>query len=179
MSNNIIKLESNKIIEVQSCFEVECDFCKTSFIIIPNNNKRLECCPYCGHNFFYEESEPIKYSHGVYGETKSIVSLNRQYKVSIESINVDSIETNNAYSVECKCCDESYIIDCGEDKKPIFCPYCKLFYIADEFIRKFKASSEITYNYDNVHFGSFPHVIYDMDEFPSTVTIDSSIYDDN
>jgi hypothetical protein len=179
MNNNVVKLESNKIIEAQFCFEVECDFCKTSFIIIPNDDKRLECCPYCGHNF-YEEPEQITYSHGVYGDIRSIAVPIRQNRISIESMNVDSIETNNAYSVECESCGGNYIIDCGEDKKPSFCPYCKVFYVADEFIRKFKTNNEFAYDY--ARFGSFPHIVYDMDverEFPLTMTIDRSIYDDN
>lgn len=184
MNNNIVKLEPNKIIEAQFYFEVECDFCKTTFIIASNNNERLQCCPYCGYSF-YKESEPIKYSHGVYGDIRSITASIRQNRFSIESINVDSIETNNAYSVECKCCDESLIIDCGEDIKPKFCPYCETFYVDNEFIRKIKTNNELTYSYDNTRFGSFPRITHDVEhyyntiqEFLSTMATDL-MYDDN
>ena len=174
--NNVIKLEPNKTIETKFCFEVECHICKTTFIMIPNSDKKLECCPYCGHDFF-KEPERIEYSHGIYSVTKNMIVTPYPNNISIESINIDNIETNNTYSIECGHCNESYIIDCGEDKKPSFCPYCKSFYVADEFVRKIKANSELTYSYDNARFGSFPHIVYDMDFYQQLTT--DLIHDDD
>lgn len=189
MNNNIVKLEPNKIIETQFCFEVECDFCKTTFIIISNNNIRLECCPYCGHDF-YKEPERIEYSHGLYGVTKNTIVTPYPIYVSIESINVDNIETNNTYSIECGHCNESYIVDCGEDKEPNFCPHCKTFYDPHKLICKIKTDNvefhpldEITYDYDTARFGSFPRITHDAEhhyntiqEYLSTIAEDFNIW---
>lgn len=118
--SNVIKLEPNKTIEAKYCFEVECcRVCESTFIIIPDSSIRLKYCPYCGCKF-YEDPNQIMYSNGI----GNVITVLPRNKVSIELLNIDSIETNNTYSVECTHCNENFIIDCGENKKPKYCPDC-------------------------------------------------------
>ena len=118
--SSVIKLEPNKKIKAKFCFEVECcSICKSTFIIIPDSSIRLKYCPYCGCSF-YDDSNKIMYNRGI----STIVTVLPRNRVSVELLDIDSIETNNTYSVECTHCNESFIIDCGEDKKPKYCPNC-------------------------------------------------------
>ena len=43
---------------------------------------------------------------------------------NIKKSNAKKLDVTNAYEVDCPNCNRSFIIDCGEDKKPTYCPYC-------------------------------------------------------
>lgn len=42
----------------------------------------------------------------------------------IEKTEMKKLDVTNAYEVDCSKCDRSFIIDCGEEKEPMCCPYC-------------------------------------------------------
>lgn len=42
----------------------------------------------------------------------------------IEKTDMKKLDVTNAYEVDCSKCDRSFIIDCGEEKEPRWCPYC-------------------------------------------------------
>ena len=42
----------------------------------------------------------------------------------IEKTDMKKLDVTNAYEVDCSRCDRSFIIDCGEEKEPRWCPYC-------------------------------------------------------
>ena len=41
-----------------------------------------------------------------------------------EKTDMKKLDVTNAYEVDCSKCDRSFIIDCGEEKEPRWCPYC-------------------------------------------------------
>ena len=43
---------------------------------------------------------------------------------NIKKSNAKKLDVTNAYEVDCPNCNRSFIIDCGEDKRPTYCPYC-------------------------------------------------------